>query len=634
MSDCDSPIALVNKTFNWIGKHLKDEIDFVVWTGDSARHDNDENFPRTAPQVIGLNEFMVEKFAETLGKHNGDEHDSDPNNDYIVPIIPTFGNNDILPHNIFTQAPNKWTRTYSKVWKQFIPEEQRHAFEQGGWFYVEVIAQKLAVFSLNTMYFFTSNAAADGCAQKSEPGYHQMEWLRIQLQFLRERGMKAILTGHVPPVRTDAKTTWDETCWQKYTLWLRQYRDVVVSSHYGHVNYDHFILQDFEDLKKGTKKGRMPDYKTRDVEDEDEMHTAVSSDYFIELRKKWAKLPQPPKSLDWPSSVLDEDDEIISLKKGKGKKSKKKKKKKKDREDFLDEIGGPYAERFALSFVAASVVPNLFPSLRVFEYNITGLDGASEAEEMVPSGPRLELRDAPSSFENVDLGEDEDLDYETAIDMAKKKKKKKKKKKHHKKKRTKFTVPDGPSKSSPPGPAYSPQTFSLLKYTQFLANLTHINNDFPIHDSDDQDVNVTKWHEGKHKGKKPHDKDYKPRPKKFGFEVQYETQEDGVYDLTDLTMPRVLDLARRIGGFKHDALFGENEDEMSEEEEEEEASDEEASYEKAGDEQLETEKKGKKKHKHKHKNKKRRRRNEAWYTFVRRAFVETLTQEEIEEQFG
>lgn len=345
MSDCDSPIALVNKTFEWVGKHLKDEIDFVIWTGDSARHDNDENFPRTAPQVIGLNEFMVQKFAETFGKHNGDENDSDPNNDYVLPIVPTFGNNDILPHNIFTKGPNKWTRTYSKIWRQFIPEEQRHQFEQGGWFSVEVVPRKLAVFSLNTMYFFTSNAAADGCAQKSEPGYRQMEWLRIQLQFMRDRGMKAILTGHVPPARTDAKTSWDETCWQKYTFWLRQYRDVVVSSHYGHFNYDHFILQDFEDLKKGTKKGRMPDYKTQALDAEDgEMHAAVSSDYFIELRKKWSKLPEPPKGLDWYDSEEDEDVEADAVKR---KKKKKGKKKKKDRDDFLDEIGGEFAERYS-----------------------------------------------------------------------------------------------------------------------------------------------------------------------------------------------------------------------------------------------------------------------------------------------
>ena len=641
MSDCDSPIALVNKTLGWVGKHLRDEIDFVIWTGDSARHDNDENFPRTSSQVIELNEFMVHKFEEALGKRKGDRDGSNPNNDYVVPIVPTFGNNDILPHNIFTEGPNKWTRTYSKIWKQFIPEEQRHQFEQGGWFYVEVVPSKLAVFSLNTMYFFTSNAAADGCAQKSEPGYRQMEWLRIQLQFMRERGMKAILTGHVPPARTEAKTSWDETCWQKYTMWLRQYRDVVVSSHYGHFNYDHFILQDFEDLRKGTRKGRMPDYKTKTVDAEDgEMHAAVSSDYFIELRDKWAELPTPPKSMNWPDAD-EEGDEVEMTKDAKDEGNKKKKKRKQKRDDFLDEIGGEYAERFALAYVTASVVPNLFPTLRVFEYNITGLD-AIEHEDATLSKPRLELRDAQVESDLSDTEEEYDEeDYEAIAEAAIAKKKKHKK--HKKKKKHKFTIPDGPSRSSPPGPAYSPQTFSLLKYTQYLANLTHINNDFLVHNSDyvdGDDVDDSKWHEGKHKGKKPHDKDYKPKPKKFGFGVHYETQDDGVYGLRDLTVARWMELARRIGKF-NDESATEDEEEQSEaedledgKEDEDESDDDDDDDDNEDDEDIETEKHKKKKKHKKHKHKKRRKQDEAWYTFVRRAFVETLTQKEIEDQFG
>jgi endopolyphosphatase len=35
--DCDSPMSLVNMTFDWIKKEWANEIDFVVWTGDNAR---------------------------------------------------------------------------------------------------------------------------------------------------------------------------------------------------------------------------------------------------------------------------------------------------------------------------------------------------------------------------------------------------------------------------------------------------------------------------------------------------------------------------------------------------------------------------------------------------------------------
>ena len=148
-SGCDSPYSLVNETFKWIDEHIKDKVDFVVWTGDSARHDNDEKIPRTQKQIIKQNEFVVSKFAQVFG-NQGSGHDS--TSDYIVPNVPTFGNNDIMPHNIFLAGPNKWTMKYLDIWRDFIPEAQRHQFQQGGWFYKEVIPGKLAVISLNTMW--------------------------------------------------------------------------------------------------------------------------------------------------------------------------------------------------------------------------------------------------------------------------------------------------------------------------------------------------------------------------------------------------------------------------------------------------------------------------------------------------
>jgi endopolyphosphatase len=157
-SDCDSPVSLVNATFKWIEENLKDSIDFVVWTGDSARHDNDEKIPRSNEQIVGQNELVAGKFFEVFQKPDNDD-DDDPTNDLVIPIIPTLGNNDVLPHNIFEKGPNRWTLKYLDIWRRFIPEEQRHQFQRGGWFYVEVIPGKLAVFSLNTLYALPSKIA-------------------------------------------------------------------------------------------------------------------------------------------------------------------------------------------------------------------------------------------------------------------------------------------------------------------------------------------------------------------------------------------------------------------------------------------------------------------------------------------
>lgn len=641
----------------WIGKELRDEVDFVIWTGDSARHDNDDDYPRTAEQVIGLNEFMVQKVYEVFGKRNGDGEDEDPYNDYVVPVVPNIGNNDILPHNIMTKGPNRWTRSFLDVWRQFIPEVQKHSFEQGGWFSVEVIPNKLAVFSLNTMYFFQSNAAVDGCAAKSEPGFRQMEWLRIQLQFMRDRGMKAIMIGHVPPAHTDTKTQWDETCWQKYTLWMQQYRDVVIAGMWGHMNYDHFMFQDFNSVNQDAREGRMKvadvDTAVREIPD-DEMHAEVSSDYFTDLRKQFSEIPKPPKSFSWASTAkklmessddqrpmweiealleatMKGDGKAKGVGKGKDKKSKKQKRKEKEKKFFKD-IGGKYAERYSVSFASASVVPNLLPVLRVYEYNISGLDSHQSVERRDLTAPETEssaIEHAWSSLFDNDEAEDDD----EGLDVLRKKKDKSQK----------FVVPDPPSKSSPPGPAYSPQSLTLLGYKQYLANLTHINNDFTNSKDEDslhqeEPVDAAKWSEGKHKGKKPHDKEHKPNPNKFEFQLHYDTRNDSVYNLPDLTIPSMLGLARDIGACERKESGSLALEEWGIEEGDvpgPESGDDDNDDQEFGVEKKKK-KKGDKKHKKKKKGKKHQKcqANEAWHTFIRRAFVETLDAEDIGGDFG
>ena len=613
-TDCDSPTSLINATFDWIDKNLKDSIDFVIWTGDSARHDSDARIPRTEEQVTELNELLVHKFIEVFGKEDN-INDTDPTNDFTIPIIPTFGNNDIMPHNIFHPGPNKWTKKYLHIWRTMIPEEQRHGFERGGWFFVEVIPNRLAVFSINSLYFFDSNTAVDGCALKSEPGYQQMEWLRIQLQFLRQRGMKAILMGHVPPARTESKESWDETCWQKYTLWMRQYRDVVVGSVYGHMNIDHFMLQDFEDINKKALAGRTG---IKRLTLDDELTIQSSADYLTELRSDWSQIPNPPKMKVQSHLGLGVFDDMVNTM------TRRKKHKPSKEGKFLDKIGGEWAERYSLSLVSPSVIPNYFPTLRVVQYNISGLDA--------PSSPvtGLAFEDQDNTDCTSQLEEDHDASPTTRNDGEHAQKKRRKPKKPD------FTMPKPPSKSALPGPAYSPQTLSWLGYTQYYANLTRVNNDF-VDDGTKEDLSDEGWHNGKHSGKKPREKS-KHHHKEFKFEVEYDTKNESIFGLKDLTVRSYLDLAGRIGQYKppkNDQMFTGAIENI----EVEGASHEDKKPGRPchGDEDVDIEKnKNYKKHhgrkggKHKH----RKAINKAWFTFVKRAYVGTRDADDLHDEFG
>jgi endopolyphosphatase len=541
VSSCDSPFFLADATLDWVAANLKDEVDFVIWTGDSARHDNDETIPRTGPEVLRNNQYLVSRMKDVF---SDDERPSQ----LAVPIVPNIGNNDFLPHNILLPGPNRWLDYYADMWRTFIPEEQRHTFQFGGWYSVEVVPDQLVVFSLNTMYFFDRNAGIDDCTTPSEPGYHQMEWLRVQLQRLRERGVKAILSGHVPPVKTASKELWDETCWQKYNLWLRQYRDVIVGSVYGHMNIDHFYLHDTRDIDIRSLGGTdddlrgIEDYEHHDessawaddedpVDDDgevdlmDEVSTQANgkSRYLLELRRAWAKLPEV--TILCGASDNPTTGPSISGGKKKGKKGGKGKGKKK-KKGGSEKLGGKWAERYHLSLVSPSVVPNFFPSIRVIQYNITGLEDAPTWD---PAADTADIS-MPTTMEDVDVDELEaEIQQAEAVKSAKKSKKGRKgrKKKDKNKGRPKdpnLVVPDPPAKTSSPGPAYAPQPLTWTGYTQYFANLSQINQAAAGDDADG------------------------PRAKGiFEFEVEYDTWSDKLYKLKDLTVRNYVRLAYRAG---------------------------------------------------------------------------------------
>jgi endopolyphosphatase len=510
---------------------------------------------------------------------------------------------------------------------------------------------------ISNSYFFTSNSGVDGCANKHEPGYEHMEWLRIQLEIMRERGIKAILMGHVPPARVDSKESWDETCWQKYTLWVQQYRDVIVGSLYGHMNIDHFMLQDFEQIDERTKKGDMAaqirpknsDSETRLLED-GEVTVAGASDYLLSLRDFWSRLPSPLSNSKRKSQTEsdfsdDEDDEdnnpiwdwlmskvIPSRNHKKISKSAKRK--------YLEEIGGKFAQRYSASLVSPSVVPNYYPTLRIIEYNITGLEHLHVYGSASPDTPGDQHPFSQHEFSDDD-GYKREVD--TLVRRKEKQKNRERAAKHSKKFR--FKVPEGPSKSAPPGPAYSPQPLTWTRYTQYFANLTRINNDFvdPQHHQFDIDgasvsandllprtifglqlsrdgkIEGKGWKEGKHgkhNGKHPRPE---PHPNEFVYEVEYDTKDR---KFPDLTVRRWVEYARKIGGSGAKATdLVDYEEEME--------------FEQDADYQLEDElQAGGKKHKKHKKGKKHRKASKEWLTFVKRAFVGTMNPREIKEVFG
>lgn len=161
MSGCDSPVILMEETLRWIKENLRDKIDFVIWTGDNIRHDNDRKHPRTEAQIFDMNNIVADKMTELFSAGN----EEDPR-DFDVSVIPSLGNNDVFPHNMFALGPTLQTREYYRIWKNFVPQQQQRTFDRSASFLTEVIPGKLAVLSINMLYLFKANPLVDNCNSK------------------------------------------------------------------------------------------------------------------------------------------------------------------------------------------------------------------------------------------------------------------------------------------------------------------------------------------------------------------------------------------------------------------------------------------------------------------------------------
>ncbi|KAI9302503.1 Metallo-dependent phosphatase-like protein [Cunninghamella echinulata] len=231
-SGCDSPVILAQKTMDWIKKEWKDKLDFVVWTGD---------------------------------------------NQCSIPVIPSLGNNDVVPHNQMIDGDldkntNQLLKYYFDLWQDWIPQDQHDQFQLQGSF-IHTIAPHLKVLSLNTMYFIKKNDRSDGCKRYGS-AKKQMDWFEQQLSLAKKNGDKVLVIGHVPPTEE-----YKQSCFSGYIHIASMYSDIIVGHLYGHLNKDHFLLYDASQLQQ-----RQGQNLTQEQDDDDKIK--VNRQYAYHYRNK------------------------------------------------------------------------------------------------------------------------------------------------------------------------------------------------------------------------------------------------------------------------------------------------------------------------------------------------------------
>ncbi|CCH61349.1 hypothetical protein TBLA_0E02950 [Henningerozyma blattae CBS 6284] len=529
MAGCDTPIILMNETFKWIDKNLKDKIDFVMWTGDNIRHDNDRNYPRTEAEIFDYNLKLSNVLYDIFKDSNGDV-DENPY-DLGVNVIPSIGNNDVFPHNMFSMGPTLQTREFYRIWRHFIPQEQQRFFDNGVSFFTEIIPNKLAVISINTLYLFKSNPLVDNCTKKNQPGYKLLIWFGQILTEMRKRNMKVWIIGHVPPI----KKNFQKSCFDKFTLWINEFSDIIIGNVYGHMNIDHFIPVDTRDSIDSIYLSSKFTSNNDNNDDDDEFYdNNLSIDEYIRDLARESKEVQMMgaapvnkgsymdkvrkeyyqkvfEEIEGIEDVDKQEGDEFEIKKKKKKNKKDKKKKRKLRRD-LDQL----IREYNIISIGASIIPTFNPSFRVWEYNITGLEDELQVANKNNKSwndffHELEkiLQKETISMDNQANDDDDDDELENLIIKNDK------------------TIPKLTNHKL--GPAYENQLFTPIRYVQYYINLEKINHKYyELMASDNDDISK----EGAIR-------------QSFEVDIEYVSNSDP-YNMETLIVPEYFELMKKL----------------------------------------------------------------------------------------
>ena len=207
---CDSPATLFEQTMELLST-LSISFDFVLLTGDNARHDDDAKLPRTFLEVIHENTIVVEKISKYF-----------PN----MAIIPSIGNNDVFPHDTLDPPGknNKVLPALADAWNPILTGQQRQMMLQGGWLSRKI--NNLIVISLNTIY----PTYEDDCNATQSASLAQMEWLASQLQNAKSNKETVLITGHIPPAK------WKAGCRSIYASLGVSFAHVITGHLFGHLH--------------------------------------------------------------------------------------------------------------------------------------------------------------------------------------------------------------------------------------------------------------------------------------------------------------------------------------------------------------------------------------------------------------
>lgn len=231
-SRCDSPIELVNEAFQFIKRAFRG-VDFVIYTGDSARHDRDKKLVRTTADIFEDHTRVVSYFEESFDLNR-------------TLVIPTIGNNDVPSFKAASEdAHERFYKRLLDIWSRYkgldimTPGKAQESFLRGG-YWVQTLprAPTISIINLNTMLFYADSKETLDCDLPSSAGGVQLDWYEGTLKLLQLKEQKAYVMGHIPPKSGVDHKLYMKNCYRRFIGITGEHASSIAAVFWGHTNSD------------------------------------------------------------------------------------------------------------------------------------------------------------------------------------------------------------------------------------------------------------------------------------------------------------------------------------------------------------------------------------------------------------
>ena len=213
--NCDTSPVFIDKTLSWISNNTN--IDFIIYTGDSAGHHDFSNTPSVIKRSMSDIQLLFKTYF--------------PNK----PIYNNLGNHDTWP--IDQTVPFEYKKILeftSKTWydKKYFDDMFTENVKKGGYYSV-MLNNFTRIISFNSIYYDNNNLF-----KRNLDNDNQIYWLKTILDKSRNNKEQVWFISHIFPTAGESTNKYNNI--MKKIFW--DYRDVIKYQWYGHSHNDQFIL--------------------------------------------------------------------------------------------------------------------------------------------------------------------------------------------------------------------------------------------------------------------------------------------------------------------------------------------------------------------------------------------------------